>query len=188
MVFLSIVSLNLVFIASNQSISSIADVQEINITYPRLFVTKTTEKSEIVIGKSFVVTVTIKNFGNKTAYNVTFIDQLNQPWIFEISGLTLISYGQIGVNQTRQLSYLVTTKSLGIYHLFSAQIEYYDSNLNPTKFATISNEVEITVIEPPEDFSLANFNVVVTFFIVLIILDTFLVTRLITPKLNKRPK
>ena len=102
--------------------------------------------------------------------------------------MTLISYGQIGVNQTRQLSYLVTTKSLGIYHLFSAQIEYYDSNLNPTKFATISNEVEITVIEHPEDFSLANFNVVVTFFIVLIILDTFLVTRLITPKLNKRPK
>jgi uncharacterized repeat protein (TIGR01451 family) len=168
--------------------ASILDVKQADASYPKLFVTKTSNRGEVVIGDSIVVTVTIENIGNKTAYNVTFIDKLNQPWIFEIAGLTELSYGQIRSNETRQFSYLVTAKSLGTYFLYSAQIEYYDSEITPTKFTTISNQVEITVIEPPEDFSLANFNAAITLLIVIIILDIILITRLITPKLNRRSR
>lgn len=164
------------------------DVKKINATYPKLFVTKSVDKSEVVIGESITVTVTIENFGNKTAFNATFIDQLNSPLILEVSGLTQLSYAQIGVNETRQFSYLVNTKSIGTYHILSAQVEYYDSEINPTKLVTISNNVEITVIEPPEDFSLANFNAAITLLIVLVVLDALLFFRLITPKLNRRPK
>jgi uncharacterized repeat protein (TIGR01451 family) len=168
--------------------ASILDVKQDNTSYPKLFVTKTSDRDEVVIGDSIVVTVTIENIGNKTAYNVTFIDKLNQPWIFEISGLTDLSYGQIQSNESRQFSYLVTAKSVGTYSLYSAQIEYYDSEVTPTKFTTISNQVEITVIEPPEDFSLANFNAAITLLIVIVILDIILAARLIAPKLNRRPR
>lgn len=162
------------------------DIKKIDASYPKLFVTKTSDRSEVVIGDSIVVTITIENIGNKTAYNVTFIDRLNKPWIFEISGLTELSYGQIGINETRQFSYLITTKSLGKYYLHSAQIEYYDSEITPNKFITSSNQVEITVKEPTEDFSIANFNAAITLLIAFIILDILLVARLIAPKLNQR--
>lgn len=176
----------------NQSIkpinASVFDMKRIDGSYPKLFVTKTSDRSEVVIGNSIVVTITIENIGNKTAYNVTFIDKLNQPWIFEVSGLTELSYGQIRSNESRQFSYLVTAKSIGTYFLYTAQIEYYDSEVTPTKFTTISNQVEITVIETPEDFSLANFNTAITLLIVIIILNIILVIRLIAPKLNLRPR
>ncbi|UCG90037.1 MAG: hypothetical protein JSU57_06120 [Candidatus Heimdallarchaeota archaeon] len=191
-VVLTVVSLNIVNIAFNQSITHIrastTGVEEKNVSYPRLFVIKSVDKTEVVIGESFVVTVIIKNFGNRTAYNVTFIDQLNQPWVFEVSGLTQLAYGQIGVNETRKFSYMVTAKLLGTYHLFPAQIEYYDSDLNPTQYKTISNDVEIIVIETPEDFSLANYNAAITLLIVLIILDILLAVRLIAPMFNRKGK
>lgn len=188
---LTVISLNILYINLNQSIkpinASVLDVKRIDGSYPKLFVTKTSNRDEVVIGDSIVVTVTIENIGNKTAYNVTFIDKLNQPWIFEISGLTELSYGQIQSNESRQFSYLVTTKSVGTYFLYSAQIEYYDSEITPTKYTTISNQVEVTVIEPPEDFSLANFSAAITLLIIIIILDIILAIRLIAPKLNRRP-
>ncbi|MFX0122246.1 MAG: BatD family protein [Candidatus Hodarchaeota archaeon] len=191
-IFLTIISMNTIFTYFNQPITpvdaSILNLEEGNASYPKLFVTKVSDRNEVAIGDSIIVTITIINIGNKTAYNVTFIDKLNQPWIFEIFGLTELSYGQIGINETRQFSYLVTAKSLGTYYLFPAQIEYYDSDLNPTKFTTISNQVEIVVVESPEDFSLANFNAAITLLIVLVILNIILAARLIAPKFNRRLK
>ncbi|UCE13624.1 MAG: hypothetical protein JSV04_00260 [Candidatus Heimdallarchaeota archaeon] len=190
--FLTTMSLVIFCVAFNQpvtySCASTMDVKGINTIYPRLFVTKVADKSEVVIGDTIVITVLIENFGNQTAYNVTFIDQPNNPWIFEVSGLTQLSYGQIAPNETRQFNYLVTTKSLGTHYLHAARIDYYNSEVNPTKFVTVSNEVEITVIEPPEDFSLANFNAAITLLIILIILDVLLFLRLLAPKINQRPK
>jgi uncharacterized repeat protein (TIGR01451 family) len=189
---LAVIVLNTAYFTSNQLIkstnASILDLEEVNASYPKLFVTKTSDREEVVLGGSIVITVTIENIGNKTAYNVTFIDKLNQPWIFQISGLTELSYGQIRVNESRQFSYLVTAKSLGTYYLYAAQIEYYDSEIAPSKFTTISNQVKVTVIEPPEDFSLSNFNAAITLLIIIIILDIILAVRLIAPKLNRRPR
>ncbi len=191
-VILTILGLSGLFFTFSQPITygtaSKTRTEEFNETYPRLFATKTVEKTEVVLGESFVVTVTIRNFGNQTAYNVTFNDKINNPWVFEITGLTALSYSQIGVNETRQFSYLVTTKSLGTYYLFSAQVEYYTSVLNPSKFVTITNDITIIVIEPPEDFSLANYNIAITLIIVLVILDVLLLIRLIAPKLSRRSR
>jgi len=164
------------------------NIRSININYPRLLVTKVVDKSEIVLGNSFTVTITIYNFGNETAYNVTFIDQISNPWIFNISGLTQLSYGQINANDTRQFSYLVQVKLVGKYTLYSAKVEYYSSEIESSKFQSYSNEVDIEVIEPPADFSLSNYNVVITFLIILFILDSLLIIRLIAPILNRRLK
>ncbi|MFX0211326.1 MAG: hypothetical protein ACFFDT_35420, partial [Candidatus Hodarchaeota archaeon] len=67
-----------------------------------------------------------------------------------------------------------------------AQIEYYDSELYPNKYTHYTNDVEITVVDPPEDFSLANFNIAVTLLIILIVLNIYLLIRLIAPKINRR--
>lgn len=191
-VVLTILGLSGLIISFNQPITSVTALktrtEEFNETYPRLFATKMVEKTEVVLGETFVVAVTIRNIGNQTAYDVTFKDKINNPWVFEITGLTTLSYSQIGVNETRQFSYLVTTKSIGTYYLFSAQVEYYTSVLNPSKFVTITNDIEIIVTEPPEDFSLANYNIALTLIIVLVILDILLLIRLIAPKLSRRSR
>ncbi|MHA2216806.1 MAG: hypothetical protein ACXACY_12750, partial [Candidatus Hodarchaeales archaeon] len=74
-----IVALSFIFVViifSYQTTTNLASSSEnssINVNYPRLFVTKVVDKKEVTLGESFLVTITINNFGNKTAYNVTFI-------------------------------------------------------------------------------------------------------------------
>ncbi|MHA1972222.1 MAG: BatD family protein [Candidatus Hodarchaeales archaeon] len=154
--------------------------------YPRLSIIKEVDKTTVALGESFVVTVRIHNFGNDTAYNVTYIDEINNPWIFEVFGLTKLAYSQIEANGTREFSYLIRTQAIGQYSLYSARCEYYTSGLHPVKFTTFSNQVDIEVIEVPIDLSLNNFYVAITFLIVLIILDFLLVLRLFAPKINRQ--
>jgi uncharacterized repeat protein (TIGR01451 family) len=153
------------------------------------------DKTEIILGQSAVVTITLENFGNKTAFNVTIVDNVPNPWIFEVTGLTQLSYSQIPPNETRQFSYLITTKILSDtspngenipFKLLGARIEYYDSNVNPSKFTHITNDILIKVIEPPEDFSLTNRNAAYTLLIILIIFNLILFIRLIAPKMDRK--
>ena len=168
------------------SLASNSEITSVNTNYPSLFVTKVVDKTEVTLGESFLVTITITNFGNKTAFNVTFIDDLTAEWVFNITGLTRISYSQIEPNQTRTFSYIVTAISKGNYQLHSARVYYYTSDVQPNEFLAISNALEIIVAEPLEDFSLTNYNSVVTFLFVLLVLNILLALRLITPKLNRR--
>jgi uncharacterized repeat protein (TIGR01451 family) len=162
-----------------------------------LFVTKKIEKAEIyidteyisriVLGDTFVVSITINNFGNKTAYNVTFIDSPVSSLVFEIKGLTRILFLEITPNETQQFSYLVTAKAIGLYKLGQAQIDYYTSKINPIKYVAFSNSLTVSVNKPAEDFSLTNRNVALTLIIIINFGNIILITRLIAPKLDRRP-
>lgn len=184
----------------NHSVTTIsassASLATLNEDYPRLFVIKKIENAETVIGENFdakvilgntyVVSITIKNIDSKIAYNITFIDAPINSWVFEVEGLTEIAYLQINPNETQQFSYLITAKSLGTYNLDAARIDYYSSEINPTKFIAFSNSITLKVIEPPEDFSLTNLNAALTLLIVLVLGNIFLLYRLITPRLNRK--
>jgi hypothetical protein len=176
--------------------ASTTALKEVEITHPSLFVTKKIENAELIInktfearvalGETFIISITIHNFGNKTAYNVTFIDSPNNPWVFEVEGLTEISYLEIAPNETRQFSYLVTAKSLGMFKLDAAQVDYYTSEISPTKLIAFSNFLTIHVIKPPEDLSITNMNSALTLLIILTIGNLILIFRLISPKFNRR--
>jgi uncharacterized repeat protein (TIGR01451 family) len=166
--------------------SSSHEIKENAVDYPRLFVTKTVNQAEITLEKSIIVTITIRNTGNSTAYNATFIDDLTAPWIFEVIGLTRLSYSRIEPNQTRTFSYLVKALTVGHFQLHSATVYYYTSDVQPSEFISFSNALDITVVEPPEDFSLANEYTVWTFALIFFILNIMLLLRLVTPKLNRR--
>ncbi len=168
------------------NLASSSEITSINTNYPSLFVTKVVDKTEVTLGESFLVTITITNFGNKTAFNVTFIDDMPAEWVFNITGLTRISYSQIEPNQTRTFSYIVTAISKGNYQLHSARVYYYTSEVQPDEFLAISNNLDITVVESLEDFSLTNYNSAVTFLLILLVLNILLMLRLVTPKLNRR--
>ena len=178
---------NIIFIypTTDVSASSVA-IKEKTADYPRLFVTKTVNQAETTLEKSIIVTVTIRNTGNSTAYNATFIDDLTAPWVFEVIGLTRLSYSRIEPNQTRTFSYIVKAITVGQFQLHSATVYYYTSDVQPTEFISYSNTLDITVTEPPEDFSLANEYTVWTFVIVFFLLNTMLLIRLVTPKFNRR--
>ena len=171
---------------TNASLASSSEIDSINVGYPSLFVTKVVDKTEVTLGESFLVTITINNFGNSTAFNVTFIDDLTAEWVFNITGLTRISYSQIEPNQVRTFSYIVTAISKGDYQLHSAHVYYYTSEVQPSEFLSISNAIDMTVIDPLEDFSLANYNVSITFLLLLLVLNLLLILRLITPKFNRK--
>lgn len=176
--------------------ASSASLDTLNDDYPMLFVIKKIENVETVIGEDFdakvilgntyVVSITIRNIGSNTAYNLTFIDSPINPWVFEVEGLTEVAYLQINPNETQQFSYLITAKSLGIYNLGAAQIDYDSSETDPIKFIAFSNSLTLNVIEPPEDFSLTNLNAALTLLIILVLGNTFLLFRLITPRLNRK--
>ena len=168
------------------TIASNSEITSTTTNYPSLFVTKVVDKTEVSLGESFLVTITINNFGNKTAYNVTFIDELTAEWVFNVSGLTRISYSQIEPNETRTFSYIVTALSIGDYKLHSANVYYQDSFVNPDEYMAITNAIDITVVEPKEDLSLANYNTSVTLLLVLIFLNIVLFLRIISPKFNRR--
>lgn len=161
---------------------------KISTLYPALIATKLTDMTEVVVGETIIVTVTIRNFGNGTAFNVSYVDRSSNPWIFNVTGITPLSYAQIGPNETRVFDYSLTTRSLGSFDLQPAVIEYYDSEVNPIKLTTFSNSVEITVIELPEDFSVANLNAALILLISLIFIDLILLLRLIAPKFDRRER
>lgn len=154
--------------------------------YPSIFVTKSVDTSEITLNDSFVVTITITNIGNSTAFNVTFIDSLNAPWVFNVTGLTKISYSWIEPNQTRRFSYIVTALTVGKYQLHSAQVYYRISEIIDTEFLSFSNTVDIVVNKVDEDLSFANFNSAVTFLLILFILNAILSLRIVAPKFNRK--
>ena len=168
------------------NLASNSEIASISTNYPSLFVTKVIDKTEVSLGESFVVTITINNFGNKTAFNVTFIDDTSVEWVFNITGLTKVTYSQIEPNQTRTLSYIVKAMSKGSYQLDSARVYYHTSDVQPNEFLAISNALDITVVEPAEDFSLSNYNISITFLILLVISNILLILRIITPKLNRK--
>ena len=168
------------------NLASSSEIDSTSANYPSLFVTKVVDKTEVTLGESFLVTITINNFGNNTAYNVTFIDDLTAEWVFNITGLTRISYSQIEPNQVRTFSYIATAISKGDYQLHSARVYYYTSEVQPSEFLSISNAIDMKVVDPLEDFSLANYNVSITFLLILLVLNSLLILRLITPKFNRR--
>ncbi len=154
--------------------------------YPSLFVTKSVENTEITQNDSFVVTITIVNVGNSTAYNVTFIDTLNSAYVFTVAGLTKLSYSWIEPNQTRKFSYIITAHKAGDYQLHAAKVYYRVSEISDTEFLAYSNALHITVNDQREDFSLANLNSAITFLLVLVILNLILALRIIAPKFNRK--
>ena len=157
-------------------------------TYPYLFVTKTVDQTEIILENSFIVTITIKNIGNSTAYNTTFIDDLTAPWVFEVTGLTRLSYSRIEPNQTHTFNYIIKPLTIGDYQLHSASVYYYLSDVNPTEFISYSNKVDITVIEPPKDISLNNEIMIWTLVILFSVVNIILLLRLTAQKFNRKIK
>ncbi|MFW9856067.1 MAG: BatD family protein [Candidatus Thorarchaeota archaeon] len=154
--------------------------------YPALIATKSIDKTEVTLGETIIVTVIIRNFGNQTAYNVTYIERFSNPWIFNTTGLGKLSYTQIGPSETRVFGYSITANAIGKFSIQAAAIEYYDSETNAIRFITYTNSLEITAMEPPEDFSIANFYAALILLITLIMIDVMLLIRLVAPKFNRR--
>ena len=185
--FVCIILAFLLFISPTTKISAnTSEITGFSSTYPYLFVTKSVDQPEIALEDSFIVTITIKNIGNSTAYNTTFVDDLSAPWIFEVTGLTKLSYSKVEPNQTHTFSYILKAKTLGNYDLHSATVYYYSSEVNPTEFISYSNKILISVIEPSEDISLANEIFVWTLSILLLVSNVILALRLIAPRFNRR--
>ena len=166
--------------------TGISFTPKISVLYPALITTKLTDTTEVVVGEKVIVTVTIRNFGDSSAFNVSYTDRYSNPWVFNVTGVTTLSYTQIGPNETRTFGYALTAQSLGTFDVQPAVIEYYDSQIIPTKFTAFTNSVRIAVIKPREDFSLANFNAALIMLISLIFIDLILLFRLIAPKLDRR--
>jgi uncharacterized repeat protein (TIGR01451 family) len=185
-----VISSLVILIISSSALNSISASPSKVITsqenVPSLFVIKTIDSSEVGLGESFIVTVTIRNIGNQTAYNITFIDDVSVPWVFEVTGLTKLTYGRIEPNQTRIFSYVIKAKTIGDFELRSAYTYYHSTELGEWVFVTISNSLIVSVIEPPEDFSLQNYNAAMTFLLILVVLNFILAFRIIAPKFNKR--
>ena len=117
-----------------------------NDAIPLLTVNKELNATQVEVGAFCLVTITISNLTNNTAYNVNSRDTVFPKWVFEIKGSPSHSWISIGNMTTVSYSYILRPSKHGTFQLQQANITYSSKDAKVIRSA-LSNEVELFV--PP---------------------------------------
>ncbi|MFQ6124055.1 MAG: BatD family protein [Candidatus Heimdallarchaeota archaeon] len=122
---------------------------------PLLAVRKELNATRVDLGTYCLVTITISNLSNATAYNVKSKDTVFPTWVFEIKGSSYHSWISLGNKTSVSYSYILIPKKHGTFQLQSANVTYTSKNEKSIRYA-LSNEVEFfvakaKVLEPTRD-------------------------------------
>lgn len=91
------------------------------------------------------INVTIKNVGNRTAYNLTVTDPLFGSWVYSTLNLTVQKYVIVEINATINYFYYIQPILEGNFTLESTEVTYND--LLGAEYLSISHEFNILVFE-----------------------------------------
>lgn len=111
---------------------------------PLLTVRKELNNTRIDVGAFCLVTVTISNLSNSTAYNVNCRDTVFSTWVFEIQGSSYHSWISLGNKTSVSYSYILSPKKHGTFQLQSANVTYTTKDEKSVRYA-FSNELEFFV-------------------------------------------
>ncbi len=92
-----------------------------------------------------IINVTIKNVGNRTAYNLTVTDPFFGSWVYSISNFTVQKYVIVEINATINYFYYIQPIQEGNFTLESTEVTYND--LSGTEYLSISHKFNILVYE-----------------------------------------
>jgi len=91
------------------------------------------------------INVTIKNVGNRTAYNLTITDPLFGSWAYSTLNLTIQKYVIVEINATINYFYYIQPILEGNFTLESTEVTYND--LSGTEYLSISHKFNILIYE-----------------------------------------
>jgi len=110
-----------------------------------LTVQKKLNVTQVDMGAFCLVTITISNLTNTTAYNVNLRDTVFPKWVFEIKGSPSHSWNSLGNLTSLHYSYILRPKKHGTFHLQRANVTYNTKDETSVRSA-LSNEVELFVL------------------------------------------
>ncbi len=111
---------------------------------PLLTVRKELNVTRIDVGAFCLVTITISNLSNSTAYNVNCRDTVFPIWAFEITGSSYHNWISLGNKTSVSYSYILNPKKHGTFQLQSANVTYTTKDEKSVRYA-LSNELEFFV-------------------------------------------
>ena len=136
-------------IKSNQIINSNSLLQ-VNVTLPPrpiLSIEKTVNATNVQPNIDWIrINVTIKNIGNRTAYNLTVRDPSFSSWAVSTLNITEQDFVQIDINATVFYFYFIQTTVEGNFTLESTEITYFNEtgpeyNARSQRFNIISIQI-----------------------------------------------
>jgi uncharacterized repeat protein (TIGR01451 family) len=127
---------------------------EIKVRGASIELVKEVDRREANVSEAIGVTLTAKNIGEDSAFDVVVTDKV--PASFEVSGETTTSAAELAPGEVLVLEYLIRSKDGGTYTLEGAQAQWNDriGNVYSTKTEAVSVEIYRVVPEeeglPPE--------------------------------------
>ncbi len=121
------------------------DVNDTIPARPILSVKKTVNTTLLESFEWVRINVTIKNVGNRTAYNLTITDPLFGSWVYSTSNFTVQKYVIVEINATINYFYYIQPILEGNFTLESTEVTYND--LSGAEYLSISHEFNILVYE-----------------------------------------
>ncbi|MCK4844878.1 MAG: hypothetical protein KAS95_04335, partial [Candidatus Heimdallarchaeota archaeon] len=112
---------------------------------PILSVKKTVNSTLLESYEWIMINITIKNVGNRTAYNLTVTDPLFDSWVYSTTNFTVQKYVIVEINATINYFYYMQPILEGNFTLESTKVTYND--LSGTEYLSISQRFNILVYE-----------------------------------------
>ncbi len=125
-----------------REVTSVLSTEEEDI--PLLTVRKELNATQINLGAYCLVTITISNLSNATAYNVDSRDTVFPTWVFEVRGSSYHSWITLGNQTSVSYSYILIPKKHGTFQLQQANVTYTTKDEKSVRYA-LSNELEFFV-------------------------------------------
>ena len=110
---------------------------------PILSVKKTVNTTLLESYEWIIINITIKNVGNRTAYNLTITDPFFGSWAYSTSNFTVQKYVIVEINATINYFYYMQPILEGNFTLESTEVTYKD--LLGTEYLSISHSFNILV-------------------------------------------
>ncbi|MFX1513351.1 MAG: BatD family protein [Promethearchaeota archaeon] len=111
---------------SSKTLKPLNNYKGSTISYTTLSITKTVSSQDIYVNQPFKIYVTITNFGDATAFNVTLTEKFFPDYLFNSTGPENITFQRIANGSTCYYSYELIPQKEGIYEILPTKVTFFD--------------------------------------------------------------
>ena len=128
---------------SSKTLKPLKNYKGPTISYTTLSITKTVNSQDIYVNEPFKVFVTITNFCDATAFNVTLTEKFFPDYLFNSTGPEKITFQRIVNGSTCYYSYELIPQKEGIYEILPTKVTFFDEE--GISYTAESNDLTIEV-------------------------------------------
>ena len=170
-----------------REVTSFNTTSAITDSIPQLRIHKELNTTQVDVGAFCLITITITNLSNTTAYQVHSIDTIFPTWAFSIEGSPEHKWDSLENLSSVKYSYLLSPNKIGTFQLQHSYVSYSIQDGSIIRFA-LSNEITLHV--SPKEVPIADRNVegLQTILFAEFALLSLLLAAIITRRISTNPK